>query len=159
MEPKEEKFTELDLERIIEIQGKVNSSYWAIQLIIVVISLVGPLIPSRSNGTIPSTLQEYKMEVIIGGLIMSILWNLYFFIRRSRLKSDQENEIKELLIYEVLKKERSYIKKTYYLDLSNDKDREKVDQILYDEIQVGDRVKYYEAKYSRERLSKIQLCD
>lgn len=150
---REEPFNEVDEKLLNKVYSKQIGSYWIGQIFIIIMAIIGPYIPKRRRD-FPGNFEEYKYEFLTGLLIMTGFWIYYFYKTKSSLRKDLKLKIKELLSFEVLKKERFYEKKTFYVFIDNHR-REEIGKELYDDLSTGDQVMYYQSKFSKEKLTDL----
>lgn len=123
-----------------ELRGK-NSSLFAQLFFAVCIAVVFPIIPSRRHHRPwPPSRERYLTEAIVLTLFLWTMFLWSFFTKTRNLKRDLQLTTRVVGHYEILRRERSYVSKTYTVWLATEESAFKsfkIQEEEYDRALVG----------------------
>ena len=149
-----EKLNEPEEQKLKKLYQKHVNTYWGGQFFIFLCSVVFPLIPGRRDRDWFVINEAYKYEALGLLIVASGTWIYYFYKSKWDLRKDLKSKTKDILEYEVLKKERYFAEKSFFIFI-DDYRKEEVSEEIYEQLSVGDKVVYSELSYSKERMSGL----
>ncbi len=149
----EEPITPAEFEKVNKVYQKHLGNFLVGVFGILIFAATYPMFPHKHRER-PETPEEYLNQSLWALLILGSIFLYYYYRSKWALRRDFKERLKEVYKFEVLKKERLFAEKTFYIFI-DDHQREEISEALYQSLAKGDYVQFSQAKYSKERLSEI----